>query len=442
MSTQQAFVAATRFGLGPTEDELARIGSDPRGWLLGQIDRDTGPPPALSGLPRGVDQARLLLQAREKGNAELEAHLKKEYRQSLLVDIAAHTEAAIGSTAPFRERLVRFWANHFTVSAQRPAVAGLAGAFEREAIRPNVTGRFETMLVAAIQHPAMLLYLDNAVSIGPNSPAGRRREKGLNENLGREILELHTLGVNGGYTQADVRSLATIITGWTIARLKDSNAGQYTFAPPLHEPGPKMLLGVRYEARGEEEGLAALRALARHPATAQHVARKLAVHFIGDDPPPAAVDRLARLYLEQDGRLLPLYRALIDGQDAWQRPLEKLKTPQEFIISTYRATGQMPQRRALLEALERLAQVPFTAPSPAGWPDSAAAWVAPEASVRRVEWAVEFAGRLQSAIDPVAMAGAVIGPVASKDTLEAVALAPSWRDGVALVLASPEFQRR
>ena len=191
-------------------------------------------------------------------------------------------------------RLVMFWSNHFCVSANKGPVRGMAGAYEREAIRPHVLGRFVDMLLAVERHPAMLVYLDNHVSIGPNSRAGLNRGLGLNENLAREILELHTLGVGGGYTQEDVTNLARILTGWTVANLANpvGEPGRFFFAPARHEPGAWTVLGKRYGEAGMAAGEAVLRDLARHPATARHIARKLARHFVSAEPPAALVARL------------------------------------------------------------------------------------------------------------------------------------------------------
>ena len=233
---------------------------------------------------------------------KLFADLGKRGRDLYLKEAAARTLAQIDTAQPLRERLVVFWSNHFTVSIVRPLVLGLAGAFEREAIRPNVTGRFHDLLLAVVRHPAMLLYLDNAGSIGPNSRLGQRQGKGLNENLARELLELHTLGVDGGYTQADVTSFARILTGWSVTGIKDRNPGTFRFRPFVHEPGEKIFMGQRFGPAGEEEGLQALEILSRHPSTARHVARQLAIHFIADDPPAPLVERLAVVYPRQRWR--------------------------------------------------------------------------------------------------------------------------------------------
>jgi len=323
-------------------------------------------------------------------------------------------------------------------------VAGLVGSFEREAIRPHVTGRFEDMLRAVVRHPAMLLYLDNAESIGPNSRAGQRNHRGLNENLAREVLELHTLGVDGGYGQDDVRAFAAILTGWSIPGPRDTAASPdgFVFRPAAHEPGDKTLLGTRYPEAGEIEGVTALAALARHPATGRHLAVKLARHFIADQPPPAVVARLERVFRDSGGDLGQLARALVDAPEAWVEPLAKIKTPEELMVSTLRVTGAGWPPDRLVGQLRQLGQMPFSAPSPAGWPDDAGHWIGPEAMMRRIEWCTLAGHRLAPSLRPAELLEAAIGPVARPETRQTVLQAPSVAEAVTLVLASPEFQRR
>ncbi|MBL8157578.1 MAG: DUF1800 domain-containing protein, partial [Anaerolineae bacterium] len=229
--------------------------------------------------------------------------------------------------APFLERLVWFWSNHFTISVLKQRMIFVAGGYEREAIRPNVLGRFEDLLIATVRHPAMLLYLDNAFSIGPDSPAGRFTGRGLNENHAREILELHTLGVNGGYTQTDVIELARVLTGWSVDRQGTDNDNGFKFFPNRHQPGTKTLLGKTYAEAGEAEGRQALIELARHPSTARHIATKLARHFIADEPPPQAVARLERVFRDTGGDLKAMAIAIVDEPAAWQPSLTKMRTP-------------------------------------------------------------------------------------------------------------------
>ena len=335
-----------------------------------------------------------------------------------------------------------FWSNHFTVSIVRPVVLGLAGAFEREAIRLNVTGRFHDLLLAAVRHPAMLLYLDNAQSTGPNSRLGVKQGKGLNENLARELLELHTLGVDGGYTQADVTSFARILTGWSITGLRDRNPGTFKFRSYLHEPGEKVFMGERFGPAGEQEGLRALEFLARHPSTARHIARQFATHFIADDPPQDVVERFASVFRETDGDLLALSDAVIDSPEAWQKPLGKLKTPNELVVSTLRAVGYSGDDKRLLGSLRGLGQPPFAAPSPAGWPDTAAAWAGPSAVLQRADYAAAVAHRVAGRTNPARLVSETIAPVSDQRLRDAIARAATMDDANGLILASPQFQRR
>ncbi len=361
----------------------------------------------------------------------------------LLAEAGARTRLAAASAAPLVERMVAFWSNHFTVSVQRNEVIAIAGAFEREAIRPHVTGRFRDMLRAVAMHPAMLLYLDNARSIGPNSIAGRRRDKGLNENYARELLELHTLGVSGGYTQADVTACARVFTGWTLEHAPPQGPlGRFTFEPRFHEPGDKTALGVTVREAGQSEGLTLLDMLARHPSTARFIATKLARHFISDDPPGAAVEAIAATFRASDGDLAAVMAAVIGRPECWQHPLSKVRSPNDLVIATLRALGDPPlEDRLIFQSLALLGQPPFSAPSPAGWPDRADAWLGPEALMHRLEWARLVAQRMPGA-DAMQLAEATIGPVMSDATRQAITGAGNRQQAVMLWIASREFERR
>jgi len=458
---RRGLVATTRFGLGARPGEIAEAARDPRGWVLQQL-KPQPLPAAFADLPTGatatakyleirraIQQARAQPAQQQGQPAQPNAELRRVVagndglpREVYQREVGARLRAQIESATPVHERLVAFWSNHFTVSVVRPPVLTLAGPFEREAIRPHVLGRFEDMLLAASRHQAMLLYLDNAASIGPGSRIGQARERGLNENLAREILELHTLGVDGGYSQNDVRALALLITGWSIARAQEPDTGAFRFRPLAHEPGPKTLLGRDYAQGGEAEGVQALKDLARHPATARHIAIKLARHFISDDPPKQSVERLAQVFQRTGGDLAVVTRALVEDEAAWT-PAAKIRAPNEFVVAALRAlSADRTEDRRLLGALRRLGQAPYAAPSPAGWPDSAADWIGPEAVLRRIEWASALASRVAADRAPLDIFAETIAPIASVDTRQAVERAPSARDGIALVFAAPEFQRR
>jgi uncharacterized protein (DUF1800 family) len=444
--TQDAFIAVNRFGLGARPGELGEAAADPLGWIGQQLAAAPGMPAPLAGLRASTAAIAELAEFRRMAKAEKDADRKKAFRkkmrQAFIEEAGARTLAQIGSHAPVAERLVAFWSNHFTVSARKLILVGVVGAFEREAIRPHVTGRFEDMLLAVMRHPAMLAYLDNVQSIGPNSVAGKRREKGLNENLAREVLELHTLGVDGGYTQGDVREFAKMLTGWSIGRPAGKDSGRFAFYARAHEPGAKTLLGRRYAEGGVAEAESALRDLARHPATARHIALKMARHFVADRPPDALVDSLARTFLETGGDLRRMVAAIAADPAVWSAPLAKVKTPNEFLVSTLRMTGYDDGPLKLVGALRVLGQMPFTAPSPAGWPDEGTKWVSAEALLQRAEFAMAVSRRVGGRLSADALLAESIQPVASDATRLAVKRAPSRVEALATLFASPEFQRR
>ena len=368
--------------------------------------------------------------------------LRENGRAWLRSDLRARTTAAIETSTPFVERLVHFWSNHFTISTTKPTLGVTAVSYENEAIRPHILGKFSTMLKAVIGHPAMLIYLDNAQSVGPDSRVGSRRDRGLNENLAREVLELHTLGVNGGYEQYDVRALAEILTGWSIARVDDTDSGGFMFRANIHQPGEKILLGHRYQEDGQGEALSALDALAVHTSTARHVATKLARHFIADAPPDGTIAELADAYLGSAGDLAVVSARLIELAVTIDDPLGKVKSPHDLVISTLRAFDAAAHAENGVASMRLMGQMPFAAPSPAGWPDHAVDWLGPDALMKRIDWAAAVGRRMPSVVDPVRIGSSTIWPIASDETRFLVTRAPSVADGVALLIASPEFQRR
>lgn len=482
-------IALNRFGLGAREDD--RVGGDPRRWLKAQFSAYQPQPAMLAVLPtRGEIAAQLadnleavrafsreggrpdqkqktsmqgsgLPPSRENDAADPRKAMRKEARQDAraqhVAQVGARMRMAVASETPFVERLVHFWANHFAVSADKLTTVGFAGMLEFEAIRPHVLGRFADMLIAVEQHPAMLLYLDQALSIGPESALGSRvaargiRKAGLNENLAREILELHTLGVRTGYTQADVTEFARAMTGWTVAgigrgpvaRLLAGTAapGAFLFVPQIHEPGDRTIVGRRYPAADEAQARAVLADLAVHPATAQHIATKLARHFVADDPPPALVEKLKAVFLESGGDLPSVYGALIDAPEAWAPVQSKFKTPWEWSVSAFRALGlkETPDL-AVVGMLTELGQPVWRPGSPAGFDDVAVRWAGPDALMKRVEVAQRLAGR--SNIDARALGPKLFGDHLSADTQSAIARAGEGAEATALLLVSPEFMRR
>ena len=349
--------------------------------------------------------------------------------------IAAH-EAEIG----FVERLVWFWSNHLCVSSY--VVPFLAGGYEREAIRPHVLGRFEDMLVASASHPAMLQFLDNARSVGPKSVAGLIYKGGLNENYARELLELHTLGVRTGYTQADVISLAKVFTGWTIlpAFANPEHGVEFVFSQRIHEPGAKVVLGKSYADRGMGQGRDVLADLARHPATAEHVARKLARHFVADEPPAPLVDRLTLRFRDTEGDLKEIAKALVAAPEAWDTPPTKLKRPNEWLTAMGRA---LPLNGDVVQALRtriRMGEQLWGVAQPEGFSDLQADWV--DTLAQRLDVAEIVAGRVEAVVDPQELVEATLGPLATADTRRAVARADSRQQAITIALMAPEFHRR
>jgi uncharacterized protein (DUF1800 family) len=482
-------IAFNRFGLGARGDESPP--ALPRAWLTGQLDRFDPRPAPIAAAPARAEVAGQLAdyleEARREGQSRRRApapamqaeqgmseddqlaglpdsarrFARQTSRRNYLAMVAARTEAALTTPAPFVERLVHFWANHFAVSADKLTVIGLAGLLEFEAIRPNVLGSFRDMLLAVERHPAMLLYLDQAQSIGPDSQGARlaarfgrgRQRRGLNENLAREILELHTLGVDGGYNQADVTELARAMTGWTVSGLTrgpaarfagiEGPAGDFVFAERIHEPGSRTLLGRAYAQEGEAQAQAMLGDLAADPRTARHLAHKLARHFAGDDPPAAMVRRLEQAWLASGGDLPTVYRAIVDSPEAWAPAPVKFRPPWEWAIAALRALGArqiQPQPAAGL--LAQLGQPVWRPGSPAGYDDIAASWSGPDALMRRVEAAERLAGRAGGQLDARALGPRILPGTLSEATAQAIARAESPGQGLALLLVAPEFLRR
>jgi uncharacterized protein (DUF1800 family) len=360
-------------------------------------------------------------------------------QQIFFAEARARFDAAINSEVGFVERLVWFWSNHFCVNADDTV---MAGAYEREAIRPHVLGRFVDLLQAAEGHPAMLLYLTNTLSMGPNSVAGINRTRGLNENLAREILELHTLGVRTGYTQEDVTNFAKVITGWTIlpTDTNPDHGGEFQFHHRLHEPGPQTVMGKSYRDNGVEQGRAVLTDLARHPATAKHIATKLARHFVADDPSPALVARLEQRFNETEGDLWEVSKALAAAPEAWSEERVKIKLPSEWIVTYMRAARFMGDIRAMNGSMNRLGQPLWRPPAPRGFPDLNATWL--DGLSHRLDIANTFSQNNAERLDASTMLDTALGPLASAETRRAVARAESKPQALTLVLMAPELQWR
>jgi uncharacterized protein (DUF1800 family) len=468
---EAAALALHRFGFGPTAGAIAAIAADPRGALLAELDR---PMAVATALPSSSESARAVFDfnAERQAQQKLALRVKKAEAESesaatppvqkvadtapkppqgeppplpqqlFLNEARARIDAALGAEIGFCERLVWFWSNHFCVSADK-AVA-MAGPYEREAIRPHVLGRFVDMLQAVESHPAMLVYLDNVQSMGADSVAGINRDKGLNENLARETMELHTLGVRSNYTQKDVTSFANVITGWTwIPPAEPVHGGEFVFSKRLHQPGEQVVLGRSYPETGLEQGRAVLADFAHHPATAHHIAQKLAAHFVADEPPAALVAKLEQKFTDGGGDLKEVAKALVTADESWTPQRNKLKPPAVWIAAMLRlvdlravppnAIGRVVGAQAALgEALWR-------PPAPNGYPDTEAAWI--DGVPNRLSIANEYAARVAANSDPLALVDAGLGPLAGADTRQTVTRAASRAQALALLVMTPEFLR-
>jgi uncharacterized protein (DUF1800 family) len=471
-----AALALNRFGLGPRLGSIAAVASDPQGALLAELDRPGAGEIAAGSLPGSAQAFRMVADANaerqakrtlaakaqkeaekdrppgappmsegsEEANAEMAAKAAADAanpgRQIYLDEVKARVDAALAAEIGFADRLVWFWSNHFCISANK--IVSMSGAYEREAIRPHVLGRFADLLLAAEGHPAMLFYLDNTASMGPNSIAGINRARGLNENLAREILELHTLGVRTGYTQDDVINFAKVLTGWTFVPAADNpdHGGEFTFNRRLHEPGPQTVLGKVYQDTGVEQGRAVLRDLAMHPSAATHVATKLARHFVADDPPPELVAKLANAFQDTAGDLKEVAKALVRAPEAWALPRNKLKRPSEWVIAMVRSAGTTADPARFAGGQANLGEPLWRPPSPRGYADDEATWI--DGIGRRLDIANVYAERIAARIDPRFIMDTVLADTVSADTRQAIGRAESRQQALALLFMSADFQRR
>ena len=454
-------IAANRFGLGARPGEIETIGNDSRDWLLRQVP---GPPRPYKEIAGSPPSSKILtevlgirqMQREERRNADdgkVEEKAKnygRTVRQHYTSQVLARYQIATSTDYPFHERLVHFWSNHFAVSVEKQPLPAIAALYENEAIRPNVSGRFVDMLIAVETHPAMITYLDNQRSIGSASEIairakGRRRRRGvgLNENLAREILELHTLGVDGGYTQSDVTTFAKVITGWSVSN-SGKTAGRFEFRDAAHEPGTKSLLGRSYSQSGQTQGIAVLEDLASSEITARFLSTKLARHFVADQPPASLIDKLVDSYMSSDGELGKMYETLVLSDESWDPKRQKYKSPSDYLISSMRAFDHVPDNpRRLFNSLEFLGQSPFRPESPAGWPDTAEEWGGSDALMKRITWANSASNLVKRAANPAALGDDILGPAfASSESRKAITRAESTSQGITMLLTSPEFQRR
>jgi uncharacterized protein (DUF1800 family) len=470
--------ALNRFGLGARRGERRTIG-DGRQWLRAQLDGGTpslAPPDGVNAtaIGEGLRAVRMAGPADERERRQARRRLVEMNQTEIHAALAARAR----SDRPFVERLVAFWSNHLCVSAgAKFIVAPLAGSYEREVIRPHVLGRFEDMVLASAKHPAMLVYLDNFQSIGPASRGARTgqqrpnaQRRGLNENYARELLELHTLGVNGGYTQQDVQELAKILTGWTVnglggpvARIQQASQPRrrtpradarerraeadgpiaFAFVDLLHEPGSKTVLNQRYSDGGIEEGERVIRALCRHPSTAQFVATKLVTHFVNDEPPTAAIDRVARVFRSTDGDLKAVARALVDEPEAWRDEARKFRTPQDWFVAVLRAFDSGDATPNAPAVLRQLRQPVWSPAAPKGFGDSLQEWADPDALLNRGELARTIS-KLPAvrSLDPRSLTEVVDVPAGNPLHALLADSSIAAPERLALAIAGPAFQWR
>ena len=493
---EAAALALHQFGFGPRlrrdSYSLDGVAADPRGAMLADLERPNASHLAVD-LPSSAQAARavsdfraeehakqkLALRAAKDANASAMASSMSDAahapattmavgpqppdnkkpplpHQILQNEASARFDAAVDSDIGFVERLTWFWSNHFCISADKDVA--MVGAYEREAIRPHVLGRFGDMLAAVESHPGMLFYLDNVHSMGAASVDGINRDKGLNENLAREILELHTLGVRSGYSQADVTSFANVLTGWSVIDpAEPDHGGEFVFNKRLHEPGDQVVLDKTYSEEGVAQGRAVLADLARNGSTAQHVALKLARHFVADDPPPSLVAKLAKAFEGSGGNLKTLAKALVTADESWTPQRTKLRPPVEWISGALRVAKAAPAESSsvidlrsppanwlnigrLMNFQAALGQPLWRPPAPNGWPDIEAAWI--DGVPRRLGIANEFANRARPEADPLDLLEASLGPLASAETRQTISRAESRTQAFALLLMTPEFLRR
>ncbi|GJE18478.1 DUF1800 domain-containing protein [Methylobacterium marchantiae] len=482
MSRNLAFANAVgRFGLGCGPADAAAL-ADPRRYVRAQLDLPT--PMPEEGLNSSTSQLQAMMANRQVARQRRQA--MAEARQAGAKDgqdggmamtppaapsmddgmmgklgkggdaktsgspltknpaeLISWLTLAVSTKAPVQERLLLHWSNHFTVSTAKAKSGLTAGSFQREAIRPFVLGRFADMARAAILHPSMIFYLDNNSSTGPDSRVGRVKKSGLNENLGREVLELHTLGVDGGYSQADVTALAAVLTGWTVDLKPGSDTfGQSIFSERQHQPGAKTILGKRYPEAGAGEIAAVLDDLVRHPSTARYVTRRMARAFVSDKVSEALQKSLAKVFLDSGGDLKAVSVALAASEEAWTAQPVKLRPPIEFLAATARMIGKVPLKPSPTAALLAMGQPFLAAPSPKGWAEEDEAWVTSDGIKSRIDWAQQCATLNADEAGIRELIGDRLGSFYSDETRRVIGRGESPQQALALLMLSPEFQRR
>ncbi|MBL4829317.1 MAG: DUF1800 domain-containing protein [Aliivibrio sp.] len=451
-------IATQRFGFGPVTGEIDTIKNLGAAlWLEQQLSSTSYTHPSITELPSTsliLQQMHQLQQQRKQttenqAKAKLQKKINQFQRSHYTQQVYARNQQIFSTPLSFQERIIQFWSNHFSVSADNRRIRPFVASIENEVIRTHWNGDFSTLLRQVSQHPAMLIYLDNNLSIGPDSTQGKRADKGLNENLAREILELHTLGVNGGYTQQDIIQLAKAITGWSV-NFKTAQHTGFIFNNKRHQPGTISLLNKDYNQAGLAQGEACLNDLAMHPSTAHHIARKLAQHFAG--PHKSDLEKkLADTFMASKGQLMPVYKVLIHHPDCWHTNPVRFRTPQQWLFSMFRSANFYPQNKLVHQALKQLGQEPFMAGSPAGWSDNDRDYNSSSALTQRWQLANKYSKQILKKTKKTESAAAVtinnlIASLYDSDIDEHLFAALSKTDDLTnkltLLWLSPQFQYR
>lgn len=451
--------AMIRFGVGPTIKDQQDYPIAAMDWIKGQLSQSLDQT-HLMGLATTkemikdkyeLQQARKTVRMRQDKEQQTmldpdeTAAKNMQQKLSKLVrgQFTAHIKQAIKTRTPVLENMLQFWTNHLTVSAANNFVRPIVSPYVREAIAPNIKKRFQDLLWATITHPAMILYLDNQRSVGPNSRLGKRRSRGLNENLAREILELHTLGVKAGYTLSDIQGLAKILSGWTVqANPNRPHFAQTIFRSAAHEPGTHHVLGKAYSGNGEGQLKSVIKDLARHPKTALHIATKLAQHYISDQPEPAVIKPIRDHYLKTGGDLQSVTEFTFALALEQAHPFKKARSHQSYVIALFRALD-IPDKfhGQALTILREMGQPMLMPPGPDGWPDTETDWITPQGLNQRIKLAERISQDLRST-DARDLVSSLFGPLLSEKTRQHVARAESPMQALTLALASPEMNYR
>ncbi len=454
----QPTLCAIRFGAGlspdfaPPEDGAALMASIAA--EAASTDFPVTPWPTRHLRARARRDARRGLRPRDGSDPDPEARqdlraINRADRDDSFTDLVAMLARLAYAPVGFHARLMRFWSNHFAAEARGSRLRFVRATYGDAALRPHLMGDFKDLLRAAVLHPVMLTYLDQTRSIGPLSRAGRRNDRGLNENLAREMLELHTLGASGSYTQEDVSQLARLLTGVTY-----SVTHGFRFRSSIAEPGIIEIFGKRYGGRPVrlDHIHEVLDDLALHPDTAAHLARSLARHFIADSPDPQLLAHMTARYLDTGGHLPALYKAMLEHPGAWQPPLAKTRAPLEMMAASLRALALPPQqltglrsgeiRRLLIGPLRAMGEPHQRIPSPAGYGEDAAYWITPQGLAARIDWAMGLAQLAPGDRDPREFVDIALADAASDPLRRAAAGAETRAQGIGMILAAPDFNRR